>query len=178
VAVEFDKGILISERIKLKTGYPGLKEATKLQAARVKMHALLIEDKQTGQGLIQELRNDTNLPVVAVQANVDKVARAWPCVPYWEAKRVFFPLGPDGEPEDWVEDFLNELYSFPKAKHDDQVDAFTQIINYLVVSRVGATGLLAWYKQQLEKDKQAGEAAKTEDAKLHPIDYVKLLGAK
>ena len=37
----------------------------------------------------------------------------------------------------------------PKAPHDDQVDAFTQLIRYLVMGG-GATGLLDWMQQQAE----------------------------
>jgi predicted phage terminase large subunit-like protein len=157
VGVKFDRGILIAEESRLKTGYSGLKEATKLQASRVKMSALLIEDKQTGQALIQELRDSTSLPIVAVQANVDKVARAWPCVPYWEANRIFFPCDAAGTPEPWVDDFLAELYSFPKGVHDDRVDAFTQLITYLTLTG-GGLGLVEWYKTQIQAATTASPA--------------------
>jgi hypothetical protein len=35
---------------------------------------------------------------------------------------------PDGA--EWVEDFINELASFPHGRHDDQVDAFGQGVIY------------------------------------------------
>jgi predicted phage terminase large subunit-like protein len=146
VGTEFDRGVLVSEEVRLKTGYPGLKEATITQAARVRASALLIEDKQSGQQLVQELLATTSLPVVAVQVSIDKVARAWPLVPYWESNRVFFPCDAAGMPEPWVEAFLAELYSFPKAPHDDRVDAFTQLLNYLVLSGGSSAGIEAWAK--------------------------------
>lgn len=146
VGSEFDRGVLVSEECRIKTGYPGLKEATILQAQRVKPSALLIEDKQSGQQLIQELQATTSLPLVAMQVSIDKVARAWPLVPYWESNRVFFPCDAQGNPEPWVEPFLAELYSFPKAPHDDRVDAFTQLINYLVLTGGSAAGMDAWVK--------------------------------
>jgi predicted phage terminase large subunit-like protein len=177
VGVKFDKGVLIRAETRIKTGYPGLKEAAKLQASQFKISALVIEDKQSGQQLIQELRQDTDLPVVAIQVNRDKVARAWPCVPYWEADRIFFPCDARGIPEPWVEPFLTELYTFPKATHDDRVDAFTQMITYLILSG-GGTGLVAWYKQKTEEMNRTQEASRIEDAKVHKIDYVKLLGAR
>jgi predicted phage terminase large subunit-like protein len=143
VGTEFDRGVLIREEIRIKTGYPGLREATILQAARVKASALLIEDKQSGQQLIQELQASTSLPIVPVEVAIDKTARAWPLVPYWEARRVFFPCDAAGVPEPWVEPFLAELYSFPKAPHDDRVDAFTQLLKYLFLQ--GSTAdILAW----------------------------------
>ena len=178
VGIAFDRGVLIREEIRVKTGYPGLKEQTIMQASRVGANALLIEDKQTAQALIQDLRNSTSLPVVAVQVSTDKVARAWPHVPYWESNRVFFPCDANGVPEPWVEDFLAELYTFPKGKHDDRVDSLTQLLNYLILSGGGAAGLIAWYKSQITSDTSASEKSKAEDAKHHPIDFVKLLGAK
>jgi predicted phage terminase large subunit-like protein len=178
VGIQFDRGVLISERVRVKTGYPGLKEQTILQGARVGPHALLIEDKQTGQALIQDLRSSTNLPVVPVQVSSDKVARAWPHVPTWEAGRIFFPTDEKGVPEPWVEEFLTELYTFPKAVHDDQVDAFTQLLQYLILSGTGGAGLVAWYKQQITKEATVKQAEVKEDAKHHHIDYVKLMGAK
>ena len=177
IGIKFDRGIFIAEESRMKTGYSGLKEATKLQASKWKLSALAIEDTQSGQALIQELRDTTDLPVVAVQVHVDKVARAWPCVPYWEANRIFFPCDDQGNPEPWVVDFLAELYSFPKGSHDDRVDAFTQLLTYLVLRNNGGA-IVEWYKAQttIATDAQKKEIA--EDLKLHPIDYIKLMGAK
>jgi|SRR5882724_7264277 len=157
VGVEFDRGVLIAEEVRIKTGYPGLKEATIMQAARISASALLIEDKQSGQQLIQELNATTSLPIVAVPVGIDKVARAWPLVPYWESNRVFFPCDEHGVPEPWVELFLAELFSFPKAPHDDRVDAFTQLVNYVVVQGSNA-GILAWAKSLGAKTPANGEA--------------------
>ena len=54
--------------------------------------------------------------------------------PTWEAKRIFFPADSDGAPAPWVADFLWELYAFPKAPHNNQVDAFTQLVKYMTQS--------------------------------------------
>lgn len=178
VGVQFDKGVLISEETRIKTGYPGLKEATLMQAGRVRPHALLVEDKQTGQALIQELQQNTSLPVVPVQVSTDKVARSWPLVPYWESNRVFFPCDVNGKPEEWVEPFLAEIYSFPKAPHDDRVDAFTQLLNYLILAGGGGAGLISWYQAQIASDKLTSDRNRLEDARFHPIQNVELLGAK
>ena len=39
---------------------------------------------------------------------------------------VFLP-----EDADWLGPFLNELLGFPNAKYDDQVDTFSQLLNYV-----------------------------------------------
>jgi len=86
---------------------------------------VLIEDKASGQSLIQEMIRDTIIPVLPWSIDGDKIARANACTPECEAGKVFLR---EGAP--WVADFIGELASFPYGMHDDQVDAFTQAMNY------------------------------------------------
>src|SRR5438094_3465443 len=123
--------------------YTKLKEALTLLVATVNPHAVLVEDKSTGQQLIQEFQQNSSFPVVPITVVLDKVARARPLTAFWEAGRVFFPCDENGVPEPWVGVFLTELYSFPKAPHDDQVDAFTQLLQYLFLAP-GARGMLEY----------------------------------
>lgn len=175
-AWEFDRGVFINNVVREKWRYTQLKEQVTLRALEVNPSALLIEDKASGQQLIQEYMNAGTFPVVPIQTNIDKPARARPLTPYWEANRVFFPLGDDGQPEPWVAIFLKELYSFPKAKHDDQVDAFTQLLTFLFL-RPGARGLLEFYNaDQRVKDAQA-KAEKDADAHHHVMTTHYLNGA-
>jgi hypothetical protein len=51
-----------------------------------------------------------------------------------EGGRVFIP-----EEADWLEDWVNELSSFPSSKHDDQVDSFVMLVD--VMSRMVVTGM-------------------------------------
>ena len=147
VGAEADQGIYLLDHTKGQMGYPALKEKAKTWASAHHPSALLIEDKASGQSLIQELKQETSLPVVAVQVEADKVSRAWAVVPTWEAGRIFLPMGAD-----WVDEFLDELYTFPRAAHDDQVDAFTQLVRYLILGG-GATGMLDWIQQQAQQAK-------------------------
>lgn len=177
VGTEFDRGIFISECIREKMKYPALKETAKLQASRVPVSALLIEDKQSGQQLIQELQQYTSLPIVPVQVGTDKVSRAWAVVPYWEANRVFFPCDENGIPEPWVEEFLAELYAFPKAAHDDQVDAFTQLLIYAVLTPSGQ-GWVEFLKKQVAAQQAAAAEQKQMDEIHHPVHRHPLNGAQ
>ncbi len=144
VGVETDLGIYLIDHTLGRMSYPALKEKAKAWAGAHRPSALLIEDKASGQSLVQELQLESSFRVVPVQVDTDKVARAWAIVPTWEARLIYLPLGAE-----WVDAFLEELYAFPKAPHDDQVDAFTQLIRYLVMGG-GATGLLDWMQQQAE----------------------------
>ena len=102
-------------------------KATVVQlAAKWMPSAVLVEDKASGQSLIQELQRDTRLPVLAIKVDRDKASRAWAITPTCEAGRVFLP-----ERAPWLEDFLDELMMFPAGSHDDQVDSMTQALEYL-----------------------------------------------
>jgi len=57
-----------------------------------------------------------------------KVARANAVAPLFEAKNV---LVPPVNKAPWVEEWREEMASFPFAKNDDDVDATTQALIYL-----------------------------------------------
>jgi predicted phage terminase large subunit-like protein len=57
------------------------------------------------------------LPVKAIKADRDKVARAMTASAWQEQGKLYFP-----KHAVWLPDFRSELYSFPSGAHDDQVD--------------------------------------------------------
>lgn len=173
---EFDLGVMLRSCLHEKMAYPALKEASKLKASQVQPSAFLIEDKASGQQVIQELQQTTSLPIVPIQVNKDKTARGWPLVPYWEAGRVFFPCDDDGNPEEWVAGFLEEIYAFPKAPHDDRYDAMVQLLTHLVLAP-GARGLLEFYAAQQAKELAETAEQRKMDAIHHPVETIRLGGA-
>ena len=112
--------------------FPELKRKVEILATRWTPHVVLIEDKASGQSLIQELRSDSRLPIRAIKVDSDKVTRAAAITPLVEAGRVFLP-----EAAPWLPDFMDEVSSFPAAPHDDMVDALTQALNYVRESSPG-----------------------------------------
>jgi predicted phage terminase large subunit-like protein len=104
--------------------YPRLKRTVLSLAERFKPNALLIEDKASGQSLIQDLREVKNPPpVIAIEPEGDKLTRANAVSPMVEAGLVFLP-----QAADWLADFESEVFAFPLSTHDDQVDALTQFL--------------------------------------------------
>jgi predicted phage terminase large subunit-like protein len=110
----------------LKLEYPELKRAMIRHAARFAPEAILIEDKASGQSLIQDLRAETALPVIARIPRGDKLARLLRVTPLMEAGKVALP---DRAP--WLMALEQELFSFPEGAHDDQVDAISQYLNWV-----------------------------------------------
>lgn len=106
--------------------YPDLKRRVVAQAEAFGPDAILIEDKASGQQLIQDLRRDSTLPIIGILPEKDKVTRASGVSALVEAGRLFLPTQAP-----WLTDFESELLTFPNAPHDDQVDALSQFLNWI-----------------------------------------------
>lgn len=90
------------------------------------LRAIYIEDKASGQSLIQELKRESGISVIPYKVVNDKVARANAVLPIIEGGRVFLP-----EESPWLDAFIDEAISFPNGNHDDQVDATVMAIDVL-----------------------------------------------
>lgn len=95
------------------------------------LRGIYIENRASGQSLIQELRSASGLAVLPYNVgHTDKIARVNLSLPIIEGGRVFIP-----EKAPWLDDFLRETSQFPSSTHDDIVDAFIMGID--VLSRMG-----------------------------------------
>ncbi|EGG93506.1 phage uncharacterized protein [gamma proteobacterium IMCC1989] len=105
--------------------YPELKSTAKSLAKKWNPSAVLIEDKASGQQLIQELQADTKIPVIAIEPEGDKITRMSAQSAKVEAGLVFLP-----DSAAWLPDYERELFMFPLAEHDDQVDSTSQFLKW------------------------------------------------
>jgi predicted phage terminase large subunit-like protein len=119
--------------------FPTLKIKLVELAGNWRPSVVLVEDKASGQSLIQELHASTTLPIKPVKVDSDKVTRAHAVTGIVEAGKVFLPAQVS-----WLDTFLDETSSFPSAQHDDITDSVTQALNYLRAPR--EPGILAWYR--------------------------------
>jgi predicted phage terminase large subunit-like protein len=106
--------------------YPALKRAVQRLAKKYQPDAILIEDKASGQSLIQDLRREQHLPIIAVHPKGDKLTRFAAVTPIMEAGKVWLP-----HRAPWLIDLETELLAFPHGPHDDQVDAISQYLNWV-----------------------------------------------
>lgn len=109
-----------------KVEFPELKRTARNLAAKWNPRAILIEDKASGQSLIQELKTNSKLNIIAVSIDSDKQTRAYAVTPFIEAGNVYLP-----EETEWVQDFIDECAVFPNGVHDDSVDSMTMFLNYV-----------------------------------------------
>lgn len=126
-------GYFLREVFRDRIDYPKLKRKVMAYALRDSPSAILIEDKSSGQSLIQELRRDTTLPVIAIEPDGNKIFRAQDVSPMVEAGLVRLP-----ESAPWLIDFESEFFGFPLSTHADQVDSVSQFLQW---ARAGAGSL-------------------------------------
>ena len=97
------------------------------------LRGIYIEDKASGQSLIQELKRESGVSVIPYKVSSDKVSRLASVLPLIEGGRVFIPSAAN-----WLDDFHDEMQTFPSGTHDDMVDALS--IGLDVLARTPATG--------------------------------------
>lgn len=97
------------------------------------LRQLLIEDKSSGTGLIQDIQANGSIPVKGVERVIDKLTRVMDVVSYIESGLVCIP-----EAEPWVNDFINECEAFTADDthaHDDQIDPMVDAINDMLAKK-------------------------------------------
>lgn len=90
-----------------------------------------IEDKSSGSSLIQSIKQETLIPIEALQRNVDKVLRSMGAVKYFASGFVHLPVD-----KPWIHDYKDEFRAFSPLMthpHDDQVDATLDAVEQLIV---------------------------------------------
>lgn len=113
-----------------------------------KADRVLIEQKGSGQSLLQDLRQG-NVPVVGYNpGNADKIARAHQVTPIIDRGLVWIPESTKnpGNFVSWAAGFIKQLSRFPVAEHDDYVDTFTQAMIFLKDQ--------GWFDLQRAKDRE------------------------
>ena len=104
--------------------FPALRARALAQWQRWKPTQLLIEEMGSGIGLIQDLRQD-DCYAIPVKPERDKIARMAIQSAKFEAGQVFLPVSAP-----WLAVFEAELFAFPGAKHDDQIDSVSQALGH------------------------------------------------
>jgi predicted phage terminase large subunit-like protein len=141
-----DRGYYLLDCWKGKVEFPELKRTVINLAAKWNPRSILIEDKASGQSLIQELKSKTKLNILPISVDSDKVTRAYAVTPMIEAGNVYLP-----EQAVWVQDFIDECAVFPNGVNDDSVDSMTQACNHF--RRRGEAAFTDWAEDAAAKGK-------------------------
>lgn len=128
-----------------KLEYPDLKRMVRELHARWKPRTILIEDKASGIQLIQDLRYDGLSAVTPYKPQAEKVMRMVAQTPTIEQGLVHLP-----KTAPWLAEYVRELTSFPKSKHDDQADSTAQALEWFATDGK-MPGLLRYYQQEAKR---------------------------
>ncbi len=126
-------GIYLVDQIRGKWQFHELKKRIVTFYQKHNPTYVYIENKQSGIGLIQELKREHMMPVKKLQALKDKYSRAQDASPSVECGLVYLPH-PSIAP--WIKDLRDEVKSFPVGKHDDQVDCLVYAVIALCVNQI------------------------------------------
>ena len=112
--------------IRARMEYPELRRAVIASHQRwsgtTHRYALVIENKGSGQSLLQDLRSQ-RIHAISMEPEGDKILRMSAQTAPIEAGAIHLPKSAP-----WLETFKQELLAFPAGRHDDQVDAFSQAL--------------------------------------------------
>ena len=90
-----------------------------IEASDIKIHLTLVEPKASGKSLQQMIRSTTGINIAEIKTdfvNNSKIENARICSSFIEGGRVYLIKG------SWNETFLNQVGTFPNAKHDEHID--------------------------------------------------------
>lgn len=120
------------DQVREKLGFIGTQQAIRKLANWHKPDKILIEDKANGTALIETLKSEIT-GIIPISPKESKFVRAQAVTPLLEAGNVYIP---NPGRFSWVDDFIEECANFPNGRNDDQVDAMTQVLNYLRQNKV------------------------------------------
>lgn len=105
--------------------YPDLKRTAIALIHKWNPNEVLIEDKASGQQLIQDLKREmAHFAIIPMEpGGIDKITRMSNESPLIEAGGVWLP-----EQAPWLFDYEQEIIHFPNAPNDDQVDMTSQFL--------------------------------------------------
>jgi predicted phage terminase large subunit-like protein len=111
------------------------------------LRKLMVEDKSSGTGLVQEIKFTNSIPVEGIQRHKDKLTRAMDAQPYVESGMVGIP-----SEAPWALDLIAEAESFTtddSHDFDDMVDTLFDAISDMLAP----TNKLAQWVKLAEKGK-------------------------
>lgn len=117
-----------------------LVEVTAKWCRKFKVDRLLIEAKANGISVAQEMErlyDGERWSVELIEPKGDKVARVYAIAPLFSAGMIYAPFEvydldtQEWRTRRWCDRVISEFSDFPKAPHDDEVDASSQALSWL-----------------------------------------------
>lgn len=129
--IENERFILL-DLLRKKIEFPQLEQECVRLARQYNPEYILIEDKGSGQSLIQSLKQKTsefNYTIKPIIVDKDKNIRVEMALNPFHKGQIYIKKA------NWNDTIINECAEFPLSAHDDIVDSITQMINYIQKNR-------------------------------------------
>jgi predicted phage terminase large subunit-like protein len=128
VGVDAESNLYIADGFRGRIDFPTQRRyiIDRIESERHTLHG--IESALHGAAFVQELLKDRRLAasaITSVRVSQDKFTRSLAWSAKAECGKVFLVRGP------WIDDFLDEAYSFPGGRHDDQIDAVSLAVQMI-----------------------------------------------
>jgi predicted phage terminase large subunit-like protein len=126
------EGFFLIDVFRERMEYPKLKSAVREQYWKHtteddKVNVVVIEDKASGQSLIQDLKkSNRNIPIRKENKLKDKEVAAIEISGSFESGNVFIR-----QDAHWMDTYISELVTFPNSQYNDQMDSTSQALKWL-----------------------------------------------
>jgi predicted phage terminase large subunit-like protein len=134
-----DNKYYLLDVLREKLEFPELKIALFKAADNYNPNAVLIEDKASGQALIQELKKASHLQIIPILPTKDKFTRLLSVSSFFESGNILLPRHAS-----WLHEYESELTNFPNAEHDDMVDSTSQFLEWYISKSIKNRALRAF----------------------------------
>ena len=128
-----------------KLDFPSLKRAVVEQADLYNPSTILIEDRASGTQLIQDLLAGGHNRVTRYVPLGDKIMRLHAQTATIENGFVYLPTHAA-----WLAEYVREVTIFPNSRHDDQVDATAQALDW-INTRSAPPAILEYYRLECQR---------------------------
>jgi predicted phage terminase large subunit-like protein len=142
------RDVYLLDALRRRIEYPELKRTVVAEYARLRPDVVLIEDRASGTQLIQELRDEGMHAATSYRPQADKVMRIYAQTAMIENGFVHLP-----QQAAWLGEYLHELAVFPGGRHDDQVDATAQFLEWFKAAG-REDGVYALYRMRYEEKRR------------------------
>ncbi|MBF8246374.1 MAG: phage terminase large subunit [Rickettsia sp.] len=112
--------------IREKMGYPLLKNHALHQIKKFNPKYVIIEDKSSGQSLIQDLYSEGFKNIYPIKPHQDKFTRFASIIPFFQSGNIILPAK-----SSFTQILVQEITSFPSTTHDDIVDSLSQFVIFI-----------------------------------------------
>lgn len=102
-------------------------------------HKIIIEDRNNGRALYNNLKNKKYKNLILHNPGVgrksSKLSRLYNCLSIFKEKLLYLPEKEEIKETKSPSEFLTQLLKFPTYEYDDAVDSLTQGLNYLIYDK-------------------------------------------